>query len=125
MAKRPKIVIVACEASGDLLGAGLIEALKQIYPQAQFAGVGGQAMREAGLEVWHDCAELSVMGIVEVLKHLPRLFRLRKDLLARTLAWDPDVVIGIDGPDFNLGLEYQVKSKGVRTVHYVSPSIWA
>jgi lipid-A-disaccharide synthase len=125
VSKRPKIVLVACEASGDLLGAGLIEDLKQIYPQARFAGVGGKAMQDAGLEAWHDCAELSVMGIVEVLKHLPRLLRLRKDVLARTLAWNPDVVIGIDGPDFNLGLEHQLKANGLRTVHYVSPSIWA
>lgn len=64
------------------------------------------------------------MGIVEVLKHLPRLLRLRMDVLARTLAWNPDVVIGIDGPDFNLGLEHHVKAKGPRTGHYVSPSIW-
>jgi lipid-A-disaccharide synthase len=125
VSKRPKIVLVACEASGDLLGAGLIEDLKQIYPQARFAGVGGKAMQDAGLEAWHDCAELAVMGIVEVLKHLPRLLRLRKDVLARTLAWNPDVVIGIDGPDFNLGLEHQLKANGLRTVHYVSPSIWA
>jgi lipid-A-disaccharide synthase len=123
--KHPKIVLVACEASGDLLGAALIEALKRIYPEARFAGVGGQAMRDAGLEVWHDCSELAVMGIVEVIKHLPRLLRLRTDVLARTLAWKPDVVIGIDGPDFNLGLEHQAKIKGLRTVHYVSPSIWA
>jgi lipid-A-disaccharide synthase len=123
--KHRKFVLIACEASGDLLGAGLIEALKLIYPQAQFAGVGGKEMRCAGLQAWYDSAELSVMGLAEVLKHLPRLLRLRRNLLARVLDWCPDVVIGIDGPDFNLGLELRAKAKGLRTVHYVSPSIWA
>jgi lipid-A-disaccharide synthase len=123
--KHRRFVLIACEASGDLLGAGLIEALRQIYPQAQFAGIGGKEMRDAGLEAWHDSAELSVMGLAEVLKHLPRLLRLRKNLLVRVLDWRPDVVIGIDGPDFNLGVELRAKAKGLRTVHYVSPSIWA
>ena len=120
-----KFVLVAGEASGDLLGAGLIEQLRIRYPHAEFAGVVGDAMRTAGLDAWHDASELAVMGLAEVLSHLPRLLRLRRDLRERALAWGPDVFIGIDAPDFNLGLERWLKRRGVRTVHYVSPSVWA
>jgi len=121
----PKIALIAGEASGDLLGAGLIAALRARFPGAVFAGVGGTAMRAAGLEAWHDASELAVMGLAEVLRHLPRLLRLRRRLRTRLLDWQPDVLIGIDAPDFNLGLERWLKQRGVRTVHYVSPSIWA
>lgn len=120
-----RIALVAGEASGDLLGAGLIDQLRLRFPAAQFAGVGGEAMRTAGLDAWHDASELAVMGLTEVLRHLPRLLRLRRDVRERALAWKPDVFIGIDAPDFNLGIERWLKQRGVRTVHYVSPSVWA
>ena len=125
-AGRPlRIALVAGEASGDLLGAGLLGALRARLPGAEFAGVGGPGMRAAGLQAWHDCDELAVMGLAEVLRHLPGLLRLRRQLQARLLDWRPDVFIGIDAPDFNLGLERRLRRRGLRTVHYVSPSVWA
>ena len=120
-----RISLVAGEASGDLLGAGLVRELLLRFPDAQIAGVGGPHLRAAGLDAWHDCSELAVMGLAEVLLHLPRLLRLRRSLRTRLLAWQPDVFIGVDAPDFNLGLERQLKQAGIRTVHYVSPSVWA
>ncbi len=120
-----RIGLVAGEASGDLLGADLVDSLRRRFPQAEFAGVAGPRMRAAGVEAWFDSSELSVMGLIEVLRHLPRLLRLRRLLRQRLIDWQPDVFVGIDAPDFNLGLERRLKQAGIRTVHYVSPSVWA
>ncbi len=121
----PLYVLIAGEASGDLLGAGLIEALREHFPDARFAGIGGPRMIAAGLDAWYPAERLAVMGLAEVLRHLPGLLRIRRAVRRRTLALRPDAFIGIDAPDFNLALERKLKQAGVRTIHYVSPSIWA
>lgn len=125
-ALRPRrIALVAGETSGDGLGGGLIAALRARHPDAEFAGIGGPAMRAAGCDTWFDASELAVMGLAEVLRHLPRLLRLRSAFRQQVLDWQPDVFIGIDAPDFNLPVEKWLKARGLRTVHYVSPSVWA
>jgi lipid-A-disaccharide synthase len=125
-AARPlRIALVAGEASGDLLGEGLVAGLRARLPGCEIAGIAGPRMRAAGVDAWWDAGELSVMGIAEVLRHLPRLLRLRRRLVARVRAWRPDVYVGIDAPDFNLGVERRLRDTGIRTVHYVSPSVWA
>ncbi len=120
-----KIGLVAGEASGDLLAAGLIRALRERVPHATFEGVAGPEMLAAGCEQWEPSDSLAVMGLVEPIVHIPRLLRLRKQLSSRWQASPPDVFVGIDAPDFNLGLEKKLRESGIKTVHYVSPSIWA
>lgn len=120
-----KIGLVAGEASGDLLGAGLIRALRERAVDTSFEGVAGPAMVAAGCEQWEASESLAVMGLIEPLAHIPRLLRLRRELLRRWQASPPDVFVGIDAPDFNLGLEKKLRKSGIKTVHYVSPSIWA
>ncbi|PWV63511.1 lipid-A-disaccharide synthase [Plasticicumulans acidivorans] len=120
-----RIAIVAGELSGDVLGGGLIEALRRRYPQATFEGIGGPRMIGAGLKSLYPLDALSVMGLVEVLRHLPRLLGIRGDLLRRWRAKPPDLFVGIDAPDFNLPLARRLRAAGIRTAHYVSPSVWA
>jgi lipid-A-disaccharide synthase len=117
--------IVAGEASGDNLGAALIEALRERAPGVRVVGVAGPRMRAAGCEALADADELAVMGLTEILRHLPRLFALRRRLRETLVAMRPDVFVGIDSPEFNLGLARQLKGAGLRTVQYVSPQVWA
>jgi len=119
------ITLVAGEASGDQLGAALIRAIHVTDPETRFAGIGGPLMRAEGMDCWWDCSELSVMGLFEVIKHVPRLVKLRRQLIARVLSLQPDVYIGIDAPDFNLGVEKRLKARLVPVIHYVSPTVWA
>ena len=119
------IGIVAGEASGDALAATLIAAVRARLPDARFVGVAGPKMEAAGCDAWVPLETLSVRGLVEVLDHLPELVRVRRALLRRFLDEPIDVFVGVDAPDFNLGLERKLKRRGVRTVHFVSPSVWA
>lgn len=121
----PLLVLCAGEASGDRLGAGLIQHLKQQRPDLNIAGIGGPHMAAAGMDCWHDCRELAVMGLAEVLRHLPRLLKLRRGFRQRIIDTPATLFVGIDAPDFNLPLAAKLKQAGIPTMHYVSPSVWA
>jgi len=120
-----RIAMVAGEASGDLLAAHLIRALRQACPDISFCGIGGPRMQAEGFEAWWPAESLAVMGYVDALKRLPELLRIRRGLLDRLKAEPPDIFIGVDAPDFNLGVERRLRKAGIKTAHYVSPSIWA
>lgn len=120
-----RIALVAGEASGDLLGAGLIREIRAREPDAKFEGLAGPAMRAAGCDCIEDADALAVMGLIEPLTEIPRLLKLRRSLIDRWTAEPPDVFVGIDAPDFNFGLEKALRAAGIPVVHYVGPSIWA
>lgn len=122
---RVTIGIVAGEASGDALGATLIEAVRARIPDARFVGIAGPKMEAAGATAWFPLEKLAVRGFAEVVSHLPELFRIRGALARRLVAERVPVFVGVDAPDFNLGLERRLKRRGVRTIHFVSPSVWA
>lgn len=126
LADRPlRVAVIAGEASGDVLGASLIQAIVARCPDAEFFGIGGPKMIAAGLTSAYEQEKLAVRGAIEVLKHLPEILGIRRGIIAQLKAWKPDVLIGIDAPDFNLPIERRFKRAGVPTVHYVSPTVWA
>jgi len=119
-----RLIVIAGETSGDRLGAALLAELSTRL-RTESAGIGGPQMQGQGLECWWHADELAVFGLIEVLRHLPRLLRLRRQLLDKIIAWQPDLVVTIDAPDFNLPLAIKLRQRGIRVVHYVCPSVWA
>tara|TARA_B110000483_G_scaffold145435_1_gene173610 strand:- start:93310 stop:94446 length:1137 start_codon:yes stop_codon:yes gene_type:complete len=120
-----RVGIVAGEASGDILGAGLMSELKNRYPEIEFIGIGGVRMAALDLDQLYPMEPLSVMGLIEPLKRLPELLGIRRNLANRFIRADIDLFVGIDSPEFNLGLAKRLKKTGIKTLHYVSPSVWA
>ncbi len=120
-----RIGIIAGEASGDILASGLINAILEQYPEAQFEGIAGPLMIKSGCKALYPAEKLSVMGLVEVLAHYRELSTIRKDIIQHFIQNPPDVFIGVDAPDFNLGVAAKLKVAGITTIHYVSPSVWA
>jgi len=120
-----RIAVVAGEASGDLLASLLIGALKKKLPDSIFYGIGGPKMQAQGFDAWWPIDKLSVMGYIDALKNYREIAGIRRQLKKRLLELRPDIFIGVDAPDFNLGLEIELKAAGIKTIHYVSPSIWA
>jgi lipid-A-disaccharide synthase len=121
----PRVAMVAGEASGDLLGGLLLGGLKSRWPELRAAGIGGPRMVSQGFEAWWPHDKLAVSGYVEALSHYREISGIRSELAERLLLDKPDLFIGVDAPDFNLDLEARLKSQGIRTIHFVSPSIWA
>jgi lipid-A-disaccharide synthase len=122
---RPRFAMVAGEASGDLLAGHVLDGMRARWPQLQAQGIGGAQMQQRGFEAWWPAQALAVSGYAEVLRHLREILRIRDTLRERLLKERPDVFIGVDAPDFNLGLEEKLRAAGVKTVHFVCPSIWA
>jgi len=121
-----KIAMIAGEASGDMLASSLISALQKQYAgEIEFVGIGGRMMSEVGFKSWHNMETLSVMGYIEVIKSLPQLIKLRYQVLKELLEYKPDIFIGVDAPDFTFFIENKLKQAGIKTVHYISPTIWA
>lgn len=121
-----KIAMIAGEASGDMLASSLISALKKEYSgEIEFVGIGGRMMKDLGFKSWHNMETLSVMGYIEVIKSLPSLIKLRYQILRELLAYQPDIFIGVDAPDFTFFIEEKLHLAGIKTAHYISPTIWA